>query len=151
MNQTEVIRPKIECNGGLQVRQLAGECQRQAMKPCNLHSDRQILPLHIGCTHLTVIRNAKDLRDLGSRHARRRIPTGSSIFSRVELGDFGIGGTIPKTLTNGGTIRSPGIGTDLRRAFNASAQIGNESMGIDRVTFADMKGRNELRFVVQAM
>ena len=37
------------------------------------------------------------------------------------------------------------IGTHLRSALDASAQIFNEAVRIDRIFFADMEGRNNFR------
>ena len=142
MNQAKIIRPEVQRNGSFQVSQLAREGQRQPMKTCHFHSERQILSFDIGCTNLAVIGDAKNFSDLRSRYARRRIASWARIRRGVKLGDLRIGRPIAKVPTNGWTIRPPSVGTHLCRTVNTSAQIGNESVGIDRIPLAHMEGGN---------
>jgi hypothetical protein len=66
MNQTKIVRPEVQCHSGFQIGQLAREGQGEAVKSSNLHSQRQILSLHVGRANLAVVGNAKDFRDLRS-------------------------------------------------------------------------------------
>lgn len=149
MNQTEVICPEVQGDSGFQVDQLAGEGQGEPVKSSNLHSQRQILPLDIGRTDLAVIRNPNDICDFRPRYARWRIAARARILRGVKLGDGGIRGSIAKVATDGRTIVSPGISTDLCRPFNAVTQILDESVRIDRITLPDVEGGDELGYGVQ--
>ena len=149
MNQAEVVRPEVESYSGLQIGQFEREGQCEPVKLRNFHPQRQILPLHIGDTDLTLIGNTQDFSDFRSRNSWRDVASRSGVLRAIEFRDDGVGRTIPETLPDGRTIRSPRVGINLRRTFNASAQIGNEDAGINRVTFADMEGGDELRFGVQ--
>ncbi len=53
-----------------------------------------------------------------------------------------LSGSVAKVSTNGRTVGSPGIGTNLGRPVNPPAQVLNELMRIDGIALAHMKGRN---------
>jgi len=84
------------------------------------------------------VRPSKGQRQEG----RRGILTRTRVFRRIELGDLGIGGTIPEVPGNGWTIRPPRIGTHLRGPVNTSAQIFDEIVSISRIPLTHMEGRN---------
>lgn len=144
MNQTEVVGPKVQGHGSLQIGQFAREGQGEAVKSSNLHSQRQILPLDIGRTDFAVIRYAQDFRDLRPRHARRGIAAWSRVLRGVQLSDGGIRSTVAKETVNGWTIRAPRIGTHLRRTVNALAQILDEA-GPPKLTWTRSNARSLFR------
>ena len=144
MNQAEVIGPEVQGNSRFQIGQFAGEGQGEPVKSSNLHSERQILPLHIRRTNLAVVGDTDHFRDLRSRHARRRIAAWSRVLCGVQLGDGGIRGPISKEAANSRTIGPPRIGTHLRCSFNTLAQILDELERIGYIPPPHMKGRNDL-------
>ena len=144
MNQAEVIAPEVQRNSGFQIGQFAREGQGETMKSSNLHPQRQILTFNKGRTDLTVVRDAQDFCNHRTGHLRRGITAWSWVGRSVKLSDLGIGGTIAEVPRNGRTIGPPGIGTDLRSAVNAAAQILDEVMRIDRIALAHMEGGNDL-------
>src|ERR1700677_1181870 len=58
VNAHEIIVRKVQSASGFQVRQLLRESVRQSGKSSHLHSDGQVLPLHVGRAYMRGIGHA---------------------------------------------------------------------------------------------
>jgi hypothetical protein len=145
MNATEIVKRKVQSNGGLEVVQLLAEGIREPRQSAKLHPHGEILAFYVAGRNIACARMTDPHPGYNLRDSWWGIPPFVMLAIVAEqFNQLGKVNVQPKSVSDRLLIEVETVSRQLNLLSKTPVQIANESHGADHCALSDKVRRNQL-------